>query len=1005
MKVKDTVDSSCCDPTRTRRHTDSGSDGVKYATGCKGVRNQVPCRNYVTGTNTNINLRKKRKIGTWNIRGLVQHSGKLQIVEREMRTYNLDILGLSETHWRNSGHFRTAEGNTVYFSGPENTSSNGVAIIVPPKLNNSVIGYRAVDDRIIHVKIQTTTTIAHFVQIYAPTSTSSEVEIEAFYGRLEEVLTDIPNRDLLFILGDFNAKVGKSSEVERAVGKFGLGQRNERGDRLLEFCIQQNLAITNTLFKHHPRRQFTWRSPDGRTKNQIDYILIKQRWRSSATNCRAYPGADCGTDHQLLVLDFRLRFKIVSRKLIRKTMIPQPSKVQDFRLDIESKLCLDQVESDPEKGWEYLKSIMVETAKKHTPPNNTKRKPWITDHSWDLIQRRKDVKRKADADHAYRKLSREVQRQCRKDKEEYIAGICEEIERHGIRNEPRELFNKIKLLTREFRPQNWSILDAGGNLKTDMDEILETWRIYCADLYKSRQDPPEISWPCSYPREPAILLSEVQEAIRSLKKNKSPGIDTVPGELFQMLGEKGVRIFHSVCTAIWSTGKWPTDWCTSIYVPLHKKGSTTKCENYRTLSLVSHASKVLLKILKTRLKAYLDCQIPQEQAGFVKGKGTREQILNIRQLIEKSREYQVPMIICFVDYQKAFDCVNWAKLWTILVHMGAPVHLVSLIKNLYESNEATVRLSQKFSKRFRTERGVRQGCVLSPDLFNIYGEFVMRRSLDEWSGGITIAGKKITNLRFADDTTLIAATEEEMVELLRRVECESNNVGLKINKIKTKIMIVDRFGTLRLTGLLSQYDLVDSFNYLGSSITSDGNCEAEVRRRIIMAKSAMTRLTKVWRDRSISKSVKVRLVRALVFSVFLYGAETWTLRSSERQKIDAFELWCWRRMLRIPWTAHRTNVSVLSELKIRTRLSSICLQRVLQFFGHIARRDGDNLEKLIVSGNVPGKRARGRSPTRWTDQVQQSTTRPFFQALRDAEDRARWKQLTERIGGNHDHQQ
>lgn len=207
----------------------------------------------------------------------------------------------------------------------------------------------------------------------------------------------------------------------------------------------------------------------------------------------------------------------------------------------------------------------------------------------------------------------------------------------------------------------------------------------------------------------------------------------------------------------------------------------------------------------------------------------------------------------------------------------------------------------------------------------------MRESLDGWSGGITVGGKKISNLRFADDTTLIAATEGELIELLRRVEYESNKVGLKINKNKTKIMIVDRFNTLQLTDRLNEYELVDSFIYLGSTITNNGNCESEIRRRIGMAKTAMSRLTKIWKDRSISQKTKIRLVRTLVFSIFLYGAETWTLRANERQKIDAFEMWCWRRMLRISWTVHRTNVSILNELKIKTRLSAICLQRVLQF--------------------------------------------------------------------------
>lgn len=459
-----------------------------------------------------------------------------------------------------------------------------------------------------------------------------------------------------------------------------------------------------------------------------------------------------------------------------------------------------------------------------------------------------------------------------------------------------------------------------------------------------------------------------------------------------------------MCNKVWDTGVWPEDWCESVFVPLHKKGPTTRCENYRTISLISHASKILLQIILARLRPFLDRQIPQEQAGFVKGKGAREQILNIRQMIEKSREFQIPMVVCFLDYHKAFDCVNWRHLWNILAEMGTPGHLVILIKNLYESNSARIRLDNLYSTSFKVERGVRQGCILSPALFNIYGEYIMRKALEDWNGGIVIAGKKISNLRYADDTTLVAANEEEMTALLRRVEMESLKLDLKINRQKTKIMVIDRSNSIQRIAPPDGIELVDGYVYLGSYINNQGNCSEEIRRRIGMAKSAVSRLTKIWRDRSISKRVKMELMRALVFSIFLYGAETWTLRATDRRKIDAFEMWCWRRMLRIPWTARRTNISILRELVVRTRLSSICLQRALQFFGHIARRDGNSLERLIVTGNVEGRRPRGRSPTRWADQIRVAIGTSFCGAIRRAEDREQWKELVVRVTEGHDPQ-
>ena len=190
----------------------------------------------------------------------------------------------------------------------------------------------------------------------------------------------------------------------------------------------------------------------------------------------------------------------------------------------------------------------------------------------------------------------------------------------------------------------------------------------------------------------------------------------------------------------------------------------------------------MLKILQARLQQYVNWELPDTQAGFRKGRGSRDQIANIHWIIEKAREFQKNIYFCFIDYAKAFDCVDHNKLCKILKQMGIPDHLTCLLRNLYAGQEATVRTAYGTTDWFQIGKGVRQGCILSPCLLNLYD------GLEEAQAGVKIAGRNINNLRYADDTTLMAESEEELKSLFMKVKVESETLGLKLNMQKTKIM-------------------------------------------------------------------------------------------------------------------------------------------------------------------------------------------------------------------------
>ena len=310
-----------------------------------------------------------------------------------------------------------------------------------------------------------------------------------------------------------------------------------------------------------------------------------------------------------------------------------------------------------------------------------------------------------------------------------------------------------------------------------------------------------------------------------------------------------------------------------MYVPLPKKGDLAECSNYRTIALISQCSKVLLKIIQKRLEPNVERELPDEQAGFRRDRGCRDQIANMRWIMATCKEFSRPISMCFIDYSKAFDCVDHNLMWRYLREMGVPEHLVMLLHNLYEGQKATVRTEQGCCEQFDVKKGVRQGCILSPPLFNLYSEQIMRNAgIKDMTEGVKVGGRNVNNLRYADDTTLLAETAPYLKELLERVKVESLKSGLALNIKKTKVMSTEELNEFTIGN--KKIEAVEQVNLLGSVINRTNDCSQEVRRRLALGRASMDNMKCVWRNKSIAVETKVRLVRALVFSVVLYGSES-----------------------------------------------------------------------------------------------------------------------------------
>jgi len=308
-----------------------------------------------------------------------------------------------------------------------------------------------------------------------------------------------------------------------------------------------------------------------------------------------------------------------------------------------------------------------------------------------------------------------------------------------------------------------------------------------------------------------------------------------------------------------------------------------------------------------RLESKTEMFIGKTQFGFRKGCGTRKAISVMRTLCERSLEHDNDVFICFVDFEKAFDRVDWLKMLNILKELGVDWRDRRLIMNLYLHQKAVIKVMQDYSEECEIGRGVRQGCCMSPLLFTVYAEAMINEAMEGIDEGIKVGGKLLKDVRFADDQGMVASSESGLQKIMDSLHETAERYGMKINIKKTKVMRVSRKGgrkvSIKIEG--NQIEQVQNFKYLGSNMSEEGRCETEVKIRIAMAKEAFSKRKELF-TRNVKKGIKKKLVKTLVWTTLLYGSETWTLRKEEIKRLEAAEMWIWRRLEKVSYT-ERTN--------------------------------------------------------------------------------------------------
>ncbi|MES9976207.1 MAG: reverse transcriptase domain-containing protein [Candidatus Thiodiazotropha sp.] len=952
------------------------SPTYKTATATASPVSDAPCVRPVTGVKNMqagslpLYLRKQFYVACWNVRTLLDNGAQC-ITTRSLRDYGVDIACLSEVRIPDAGSRSIKVPGTesiywLYHSGPtDNSGLHGVALALSTRAHNALIAWEPVSPRIISARFKGKPFNITVISVYAPTLSADNSVKEEYYEALQQVVSGVPNRDILIIAGDWNARTGPPDDNTRGIiGKFGMGQRCDNGERLVNFASYNNMVIANTRFQHRRKHLLTWYSNDGRTAHQLDYILIRSRWASTIQDCRSYRGAETGnangTDHTLVRAKLKLRLtshhKHHPRRKINVTPLEIPERCNSLSVAINSNLSnvspSEASEANPEMLWSALKSSINKACEEELGPAIRKTKDWISADTLSLSDSAKTARLNGNPD--FRRLRREASRSARLDQNRYWTRIAENMETATNVGDFGKLFQLIRRSSNRYCAPTPLLRDANGLLIHDLHGRMNRWVEHFSTLLNrptTTDTPDEMSTSNGYNVDSGPpTREEITLAVKRLRNKKATGEDGIPSEVFKSCLSTLLDPIHALFEAIWETEVFPTDWGTCLLLPVFKKGDKTLCENYRGISLIDIAAKSFAATLLNRFSLAREERTRQNQGGFRRGRGCIDQIFTLRRILEHRYKYQQPTSACFVDFRAAFDSIDRNSLWKLIYADGMPGKLVNLLKSYYATTQSRVRMYGEESSPFSLTTGVRQGCPLSPVLFNYAVDWVMYHAIANHPGVQLSDDIWIADLEFADDIVILADNPSNLQPVLDRINHYAAAIGLQINATKTKFFTTSADPSPQLTIQGEEIELVSTFRYLGSTLLPNGQAKEEIPIRINKARFAFQQLKRsLWNRSEISLRTKLRVYRAAIRPVLMYGCETWPLRKEDIRRMEVFDHWCLRRILKVSWRDRISNEDVRHRCFDIQKLPTVIQRQRLKWFGHVIRRPSEELTRVALS--------------------------------------------------------
>nr|KAG5686071.1 hypothetical protein BaRGS_030686 [Batillaria attramentaria] len=640
---------------------------------------------------------------------------------------------------------------------------------------------------------------------------------------------------------------------------------------------------------------------------------------------------------------------------------------------------IEDSEMDIETHWEHSKKLWHDTCEEVLGKRKTQHKEWISADTIQKLEVRKKKKTalntsrtrraKAKAQEEYTAADREVKRSTRKDKRDYIDNLASQAEEAARQGNLKDLYQVTKKLAGKFQQTDKPVKDKNGHPLTTTEEQLKRWAEHFRELLNRPipETPPDIP-----PAETELPINcdkpskaEIRKAIITLRNGKAAGPDEIPAEAIKADTETAVNMLHSLFSKIWEKEEVPAQWKEGIVIKLPKKGDLRDCSNYRGIMLLSVPGKVLNRILLERMREAVDPMLRDQQAGFRRNRSCADQIASLRIIVEQSLEWNSPLYINFIDYEKAFDSVDREALWKLLRHYGVPGKIISLIQCTYQDMSCRIAHAGQLSESFEVKTGVRQGCLLSPFLFLLVIDWIMKTTTAGRKNGIQwTLWTQLDDLDFADDLALLSHSHSQMQDKTTRLEATSAGTGLKINRKKTELMKINTTANTPVTVGGEPIREVESFVYLGSVVDGQGGTDRDVTARIGKARAAMVMLKNVWASKVVSIRTKLRIFNSNVKSVLLYGCETWRTTKTMQQKIQTFLNTCLRRIFNIRWPEKIRNEE-LWERAGQEPVAKQILRRKWGWIGHTLRKPASSTTRQALTWNPQGKRKRGRPRNSW----------------------------------------